>query len=1030
MTELEMWRLIRGRTCQFCGKKTAHQQRLSVSEPWYAGPGLDGVRPIWPFRDAELIVSTYSALRPGLPFAILTQELSYIPSTVIQQKSPPPNLDLVKYYFRPQFEELQSEFHDVKDLGAAAVAEWYKGLETVGQQSNADAARFEQWELQGGLSRVSTVQGQTGSTLIPSSMSVTAHADLMQAFDNIQQSSVNSAVGTPSSGNLFSELSTAGIHEAPGPPLAAVGPGPLAHPAPPVQPPVRPPRQKTERSLKEAKEARAERRKEIERRCLALEPPIMPSTLAYMDAFQAAILISRPLDDKAWEILKPRLLAQRADAEHRESKLALRDPNIQLQKRQQLEEEQRVAQANASHMWIELKIPARDKLQRYAQDFIQQTWSDGRAVTRATATQEDRMLELKGTAFPQDQASLACRKLTLEDMKWVYEEFVKPHTDKFGKELFLCHVCDINQKLFAFEAVIQHFAAKHTNSFSSGNSIVYWKADWPLEPPFDPHPNIPWALEVTGTMSRMQPHQQARQGFPTRGPPSSIESGPKGSDTFLQPVTASQWFSGSSQHINQNSYSASARMHSLNAGRLPPGLETRDFRDSVAGSSIARSEVSGYTNEDEPGPRYQHLTFTRPAPSNIQYYQGSYSGGKAGDEINRSHSGKAVPRREEPHHSFETGRGWETWKQQGPISHGSMIYSYGDGSSRFSYGESLQRDGGTSVDGTSEAGRASKATSRLSLRRETPSESRAPTSEIETSRDQIHQAATNAAVENFLNNFSPMVVEDSMDAAKDVAATAHAIDLQQPRNVPGLHSTGIYPQQHEIREGLDSRAMGRVSPPSRQRRPLPIRGHERPTVWADDPPTQLRYSPMPPDRDREFTRELAHSGRYEGSGRTLQSRYDAPNESMRDVAAGYAMPSYEPQYFYSHDGRRYVELSEQSMERYALRAGDFSERYHEVPEVGGSDYLDNRRYFLERHLEHDDRVRAASREDRLGDNNYHSAQIRGPPFEYDGRYSHEEVTFEPHTRSGRISTREITYEPIEQPRRYTPRSFGTGRSGE
>lgn len=275
------------------------------------------------------------------------------------------------------------------------------------------------------------------------------------------------------------------------------------------------PRQRTERTLKEVEQSKAERRREIERRCLAMNPPIRPATLPYMDAFEAATKIPRPMDDDAWAILKPRLLGQRAEAERKEQahSAALRNPEITLEERRRLEEEHRVAQENVSHMWHELKVPSREKIQKYARDFIHQTWSDGGAVTRHTASkfaaevlchvrqrffdviaQEDRMLALKGTAFPQDPDSLACRRLKLDDMKWTFEEFVKPRTEMFGKELFLCSICETNQKLFSFEAVIQHYAAKHTSSLSRGNATVYWKAEWPAEPPFDPSPNIPWAL--------------------------------------------------------------------------------------------------------------------------------------------------------------------------------------------------------------------------------------------------------------------------------------------------------------------------------------------------------------------------------------------------------------------------------------------------------------------------------------------------------------------------------------------------------
>lgn len=272
-------------------------------------------------------------------------------------------------------------------------------------------------------------------------------------------------------------------------------------------------RPRIERSKQEVEEAKLVRRKEIERRCQEFQPPIKATTLALMDAFKAAIQIPQALNDKAWEVLKPRLLAQRADAERREQfhNAAFGKLALQAEERQRIEEEQRVAEQNEMNMWQELKVPARDRIQKHAQEFIHQTWSDGGGVTKATASkfaaevlchvrqrfdeviaQEDRMLAMKGTAFPQDQESLSCRRLKLRDMKWLFEELIRPHTARFGKGLFLCRVCDTNQKLFSFEAVIQHYAAKHTHELSHGNAVVYWEADWPTDPPFDPSPNIPW----------------------------------------------------------------------------------------------------------------------------------------------------------------------------------------------------------------------------------------------------------------------------------------------------------------------------------------------------------------------------------------------------------------------------------------------------------------------------------------------------------------------------------------------------------
>ena len=46
MTELDMWRLILGKACQFCDKHPSSP--VSSTTPWDSGPGVNGVRIIWP----------------------------------------------------------------------------------------------------------------------------------------------------------------------------------------------------------------------------------------------------------------------------------------------------------------------------------------------------------------------------------------------------------------------------------------------------------------------------------------------------------------------------------------------------------------------------------------------------------------------------------------------------------------------------------------------------------------------------------------------------------------------------------------------------------------------------------------------------------------------------------------------------------------------------------------------------------------------------------------------------------------------
>ena len=50
MTEPDMWKLIRGISCQFCGRKPKGKAPLLANSPWSSGPGPEGVRAIWPFR--------------------------------------------------------------------------------------------------------------------------------------------------------------------------------------------------------------------------------------------------------------------------------------------------------------------------------------------------------------------------------------------------------------------------------------------------------------------------------------------------------------------------------------------------------------------------------------------------------------------------------------------------------------------------------------------------------------------------------------------------------------------------------------------------------------------------------------------------------------------------------------------------------------------------------------------------------------------------------------------------------------------
>ena len=266
-----------------------------------------------------------------------------------------------------------------------------------------------------------------------------------------------------------------------------------------------------ERNIRDVNEAKANRRAEIERRCMGFDPPLLPNVLNHMDSFQAAIQISTSLTDSAWEVLKPRLLAQRSIAERREHDRVLRNQDLQIktEERRQQDLHSKETKEALDREWDDVQAPIRDRLAMYADEIIHEKWSGGQAVTKDTSprfaadiliqvrerfyadiAQEDAAARSAGRVVEYDDPERPpTRKLILENMKWLFDTKIKPLTEHFQKELFLCNGCDSNFKFYGFEGVIQHFAAKHTSRLSMGSVVVHWRAEWPEDPPFHPNPS-------------------------------------------------------------------------------------------------------------------------------------------------------------------------------------------------------------------------------------------------------------------------------------------------------------------------------------------------------------------------------------------------------------------------------------------------------------------------------------------------------------------------------------------------------------
>jgi hypothetical protein len=90
----------------------------------------------------------------------LSQYSNYVASITLRSEPPPTGLQLTKWYFLPQIEQMRSKLDEVRELGPATAEEWFKGLEVDAKEKAADAARWETWEMGGGFQSIEQVIAQ------------------------------------------------------------------------------------------------------------------------------------------------------------------------------------------------------------------------------------------------------------------------------------------------------------------------------------------------------------------------------------------------------------------------------------------------------------------------------------------------------------------------------------------------------------------------------------------------------------------------------------------------------------------------------------------------------------------------------------------------------------------------------------------------------------------------------------------------------------------------------------------------------
>jgi hypothetical protein len=556
--ELDMWRLACVKKCQFCGKPT-QDSSCSAPNKLNSGPGAEGVRVIWSFavracgaclmensakvsvRDAnalrgltlkqeiDLLLSSSmpSFLLPALPFVLVTNEMQVFSSGALENGLVPGNIPFTKIFLSKHVEGLKEEFSTVKALGPGTAEEWLKGLEDRGKNHRLDVARWEKWELAGGVLQMRTMH-HPGEAISRSTQSSSSANSVSASASSGVPSRIPSAAESQSYGSYIpsfldhndssSVISALLRMRSIKPPASCISSpdnadtGPFFRPQLPAQP-VQQAHQPRLRTREEVLEMKTTRRKEIERRAMMLKPPLSPNILVHIPSFQAALQIPLPLDDSAWELLKPRLLAQRADAEqreHREQEISAHSRIIQerSEERRNLEGPSRESKELMDKDWDDAQAPLRAQISIYADETIRDGWDDGHKVNKDNSPRfaADVLLYVRKRFYAEmAKDSSAARaagqeplrdppegpytqKLTLENMKWLFDTKIKPHTESFRKELFLCNGCEGNLKAYGFEGVIQHYAAKHTNALSLGSIVVHWRSEWPELPPFHPDP--------------------------------------------------------------------------------------------------------------------------------------------------------------------------------------------------------------------------------------------------------------------------------------------------------------------------------------------------------------------------------------------------------------------------------------------------------------------------------------------------------------------------------------------------------------
>ncbi|KAL6823704.1 hypothetical protein V8C40DRAFT_246121 [Trichoderma camerunense] len=155
-------------------------------------------------------------------------------------------------------------------------------------------------------------------------------------------------------------------------------------------------------------------------------------------------------------------------------------------------------------------------------DEVIDSWVKGRSVKKGNCSDfAAEVLAYVRKQFYKDGARAVSltRGLTLDDMKWVFDHKIGPHTNHHETAFFRCRECPSpSKKRYGLQAILQHYAMKHRSKKLKSMTML-WKTEWPEEPPFtcsasvSSNPTIPHAIETPAPVMASQREQSHASGY-------------------------------------------------------------------------------------------------------------------------------------------------------------------------------------------------------------------------------------------------------------------------------------------------------------------------------------------------------------------------------------------------------------------------------------------------------------------------------------------------------------------------------------